>query len=124
MSRTGSSLRQVAQTRMATRQPLKVGKGNGGVNALKYYAEHPTLLQVSRSRAVAVWHGLIFDFNEREPLQLTPANLERCIGAPAYNEAQLSRGYAFIQQRARKADVACKRRVPLVEPDLKRGRGT
>jgi len=63
-------------------------------NALEVEAEHPTLLQVSRTHVLAILGRLLFDSNEPEPLPLTRENLARCIGAP-YGGAVV-RGYAFV----------------------------
>ena len=43
--------------------------------------------------AVAVCAGLLFDHTEPQPLPLTRANLDRCIGAPYVD--QQSRAYVF-----------------------------
>ena len=67
-------------------------------NALEVVAEHPTLLQVSRTHVLAISGHLIFDSNEPVPLPLTRENLARCIGAP-YDGAVV-RGYAFVPPRA------------------------
>jgi hypothetical protein len=69
------------------------------VNALEFQAEHPTLLQVSRTHVLAILGRLLFDSNEPEPLLITPENLARCIGAP-YGDAVV-RGYEFVPQTAK-----------------------
>ena len=74
-------------------------------------AQHPTLLQVSRTHAVTILRdsessaGLLFDSASPEPLPLTRSNLERCIGA-SYDDAVTCRGYAFATQRKRKAKAS------------------
>ena len=72
---------------------LEARKIKGGTNALEWRSEHPTLLQVSRTHVVAVCAGLLFDYTEPQPLPLTRANLDQCIGAPYVD--QQSRGYVF-----------------------------
>ena len=50
--------------------------------ALDVDAANPVLLQATRTHAVTIYAGLIFDANEPRPLELTCANLELCTGAP------------------------------------------
>ena len=73
------------------RDPRKVT-----ANALEYVAEHPTLLQVSRTHAVTLLGALIFDCNETKPLPLTAANFKRCIGEEYRGD--VVRGYTFVPQ--------------------------
>ena len=67
-------------------------------HALEIEANHPTLLQVSRTHAVTVLHvrgqqGVLFDSAQPEPLPLTAENLETCIGHPYSGD--IVRGYRF-----------------------------
>ena len=73
------------------------------VNALEVNAEHPTLLQVSRTHAVTIYQGLIFDAAKSEPLPLSRTNLDHCIGAP-YDDANV-RGYSFVPRPKKKRRV-------------------
>ena len=79
---------------------LEARKVKGGANALECRSEHPTLLHVSRTHAVAVCNGLLFDHNEAQPLPLTRANLDRCIGAPYVD--QRNRAYEFHPKPSKK----------------------
>jgi hypothetical protein len=86
-------------------------------NALEVEAEHPTLLQVSRTHVLAILGRLLFDSNEQAPLPLTRENLARCIGAP-YDGAVV-RGYTFVPPGAK---AASKRPVDEAPGDAKRPR--
>jgi len=57
--------------------------------------ERPKLLQVSRTHALTLMSGMIFDYAEARPLPLTRENLTRCIGAPYADIAV--RGYEFVR---------------------------
>ena len=76
-------------------------------SALEVEAEHPTLLQVSRTHVLAILGRLLFDSNEPEPLPLTRENLAHCIGAP-YGGAVV-RGYAFVPPTPPAPKAAAKR---------------
>ena len=78
-------------------------------------ANHPTLLQVSRTHVVTVLRGLLFDSAQPEPLPLTRANLDTCIGGPYSGD--VVRGYRFVP-----LPKAVKRSMPMVGGDAKRGR--
>ena len=99
-----ASLTQLDRFKYAAGQGHKWGlearKVKGGTNALEWRSEHPTLLQVSRTHAVAVCNGLLFDHNEAQQLPLTRANLDRCIGAPYVDHC--SRGYEFHSYPSKK----------------------
>lgn len=64
------------------------------VHPLQLVTEYPTLLHVARCHVVTICKGLIFDYLEGEPLLLTRANLDRCIGS-SFQDAVV-RGYKFI----------------------------
>ena len=84
-------------------------------HALQFEAKYPTLLQVSRTHAVTVLHGLLFDSAQPKPLPLTPENLETCIGHPYSGD--IVRGYQFEP-----LPKAVKRKLSMPEPASKRGR--
>jgi hypothetical protein len=86
-------------------------------NALEVEAEHPTLLQVSRTHVLAILGRHLFDSNEPEPLPLTRENLTRCIGAP-YGDG-VARGYAFVPPEEK---AAVKRPSDEAPGDAKRRR--
>ena len=76
--------------------------------------ELPTLLRVSRTHAVTIMGGMIFDYAEAKPLPLTRENLTRCIGAP-YDGAEV-RGYELVRSDNRKR-LAGTKRAPDAAPD-------
>ena len=80
-------------------------------------AEHPTLLQVSRTHVLAILSRL-FDSAEPAPLPLTRENLARCIGAPygggvVRGRVRAARPKAAAKQPGtRRSREAAARRVP------------